>query len=222
MARQPRKITKREQLIDVAVRLFAEQGYSAVRLKEVAEATNNTYSLVYYYFKDKEELFAASMSAAVEKTISHYKSINRSSEDPVARIVEWFQLNVLYATELRFFVRIMIDAPELKTKSVQMARVIDSFYKFEQTILQSSFRVGVAQKIFVCPDPDDLARFTSCHIDGIYMRSLSRADFEVADAFRDLYTYLMKILEYGPSDVPDFGKAGAFEHLLVSAETLHR
>jgi AcrR family transcriptional regulator len=43
-------------LLDAAFRVFAERGYRAVRLEDVAEAVGMTKGAIYYYFDGKEDL----------------------------------------------------------------------------------------------------------------------------------------------------------------------
>lgn len=45
-----------DTLLDAAFRVFAERGYRATRLEEVAEAVGVTKGAIYYYFDGKEDL----------------------------------------------------------------------------------------------------------------------------------------------------------------------
>lgn len=48
----------REEILDKATRLFAEQGYPKTSIRQVVEACGCTKPALYYYFANKEELFA--------------------------------------------------------------------------------------------------------------------------------------------------------------------
>jgi len=50
---------RRNQLIDVALRLFSEKGYEASTIKELAEAGGVAQGLFYHYFPSKEDLLLA-------------------------------------------------------------------------------------------------------------------------------------------------------------------
>jgi len=58
MARTPKMTEdRREQIIDAALRVFAEKGFARATNSEIAcEAGNMTPGLIYYYFKSKEDL----------------------------------------------------------------------------------------------------------------------------------------------------------------------
>jgi TetR/AcrR family transcriptional regulator, fatty acid metabolism regulator protein len=47
---------KRQLLLDAAVRVFAEKGYHAARVGDIAEEAGVAYGLLYHYFRSKEEV----------------------------------------------------------------------------------------------------------------------------------------------------------------------
>jgi AcrR family transcriptional regulator len=55
---------RRSHLVEVAVELFAQNGYSGTDLNDVAEAAGIQRPLLYHYFGGKEPLFVAALEAA--------------------------------------------------------------------------------------------------------------------------------------------------------------
>jgi AcrR family transcriptional regulator len=55
-----------EQTLGVAHALFAERGYAAVKMDEIAAAVGVTKPLLYNYFGNKEQLYIACMERAAE------------------------------------------------------------------------------------------------------------------------------------------------------------
>jgi AcrR family transcriptional regulator len=47
---------KRQLLLDAAVRVFAEKGYHAARVGDIAEEAGVAYGLLYHYFRSKDEV----------------------------------------------------------------------------------------------------------------------------------------------------------------------
>jgi TetR/AcrR family transcriptional regulator, fatty acid metabolism regulator protein len=47
---------KRRQILDAAVRTFAEKGYHSTRVGDIAEEAGVAYGLVYHYFASKEDV----------------------------------------------------------------------------------------------------------------------------------------------------------------------
>ena len=46
---------KRDYILDVAERLFAEQGFEAISIREISKAADINIAMVSYYFGSKEK-----------------------------------------------------------------------------------------------------------------------------------------------------------------------
>jgi TetR/AcrR family fatty acid metabolism transcriptional regulator len=55
-ARADRQADRRRQILAAAVKVFAEKGFHACRVGDVAEEAGVAYGLVYHYFESKEDL----------------------------------------------------------------------------------------------------------------------------------------------------------------------
>lgn len=49
--------SKTKMILDAAIEVFVQLGYHATRLEDIAEAAGFSKTALYYYFKDKEEIF---------------------------------------------------------------------------------------------------------------------------------------------------------------------
>src|SRR6266853_3064959 len=57
MARTPKVIEdRRDQIIDAAMRVFAQKGFTRATNKDIAREAGITPGLIYYYFDSKEDL----------------------------------------------------------------------------------------------------------------------------------------------------------------------
>ena len=77
----------RRALIDNARLLFAERGFSAVSLDEVAQKTRVTKGAVYHHFKGKKELFHAAAQEAHQELAQVVEAVSEEHE-ALAPIVE--------------------------------------------------------------------------------------------------------------------------------------
>lgn len=57
--KQQRRGNTRQRIQDVALELFAEQGYEKTSLREIAERLGVTKAALYYHFKTKEEIIVS-------------------------------------------------------------------------------------------------------------------------------------------------------------------
>ncbi|MFD7698714.1 TetR/AcrR family transcriptional regulator [Streptomyces caelestis] len=72
--RQRRRGNTRQRIQDVALELFAEQGYEKTSLREIAERLDVTKAALYYHFKTKEEIL-----------VGIFEDLSRPLED----LIEW-------------------------------------------------------------------------------------------------------------------------------------
>ncbi|MFD8807845.1 TetR/AcrR family transcriptional regulator [Streptomyces sp. NPDC059597] len=74
--KQQRRGNTRQRIQDVALELFAEQGYEKTSLREIAERLDVTKAALYYHFKTKEEIIV---------------SLFRDLTQPIEDLIEWGQ-----------------------------------------------------------------------------------------------------------------------------------
>ncbi|BCL29827.1 TetR/AcrR family transcriptional regulator [Streptomyces aurantiacus] len=74
MGSRQRRGDTRQRIQDVAVELFAEQGYEKTSLREIAERLDVTKAALYYHFKTKEDIL-----------ISLFDDLTR----PMDELIEW-------------------------------------------------------------------------------------------------------------------------------------
>jgi AcrR family transcriptional regulator len=72
--KQHRRGDTRQRIQDVALELFAEQGYEKTSLREIAERLDVTKAALYYHFKTKEEILV---------------SIFDDLSQPIVELIEW-------------------------------------------------------------------------------------------------------------------------------------
>ncbi len=84
MSQQPRyqrrKQDRPQEITDAALAAFAEKGYAATRVNDVAKRAGISKGLLYLYFKTKEELFKAVVRSFVVPRIDALTQIIESSE----------------------------------------------------------------------------------------------------------------------------------------------
>ena len=72
--KQQRRGNTRQRIQDVALELFAEQGYEKTSLREIAERLDVTKAALYYHFKTKEEII-----------VGIFEDLTK----PIEELIEW-------------------------------------------------------------------------------------------------------------------------------------
>ncbi len=66
---------RREQLIEVATKIFAKWGYNAATTAAIADAAGVTEPILYRHFASKQEMFVAITRAMSLQTLRHWNEL---------------------------------------------------------------------------------------------------------------------------------------------------
>jgi AcrR family transcriptional regulator len=88
-SKQQRRTDTRERILDVSAKLFAEKGYSATGIDEIARNVGITKSVIYYNFKNKkailqtliEEAFAQIQQPEIHEAHKHFHETGEHSRE---------------------------------------------------------------------------------------------------------------------------------------------
>ena len=59
--------TADQLILTAALKEFSSRGFSGARIDEIAEKTNFSKRMIYYYFKDKQDLFVRCLEKEYQK-----------------------------------------------------------------------------------------------------------------------------------------------------------
>lgn len=74
----PTGLDRRQQILDVALDVFAEQGFEAATTKDIAARADVTHGLIYFYFKNKEDLFGAACEYQAEQVAERLAHVEQT------------------------------------------------------------------------------------------------------------------------------------------------
>src|SRR5712664_2984949 len=77
----------RRKLLDAAKRIFAQQGFEAARLEDIAAGAGYTRGAFYANFKSKEDIFFAIFEEWVRERIESFTSAVRHHTDPGEKLL---------------------------------------------------------------------------------------------------------------------------------------
>ncbi|MDF1857157.1 TetR/AcrR family transcriptional regulator [Pseudooceanicola sp.] len=87
-ARAPRapRGSRRDAIADVAMGLFARNGFDRTSIRDIAAAAGLTKPALYYHFQDKEALYEHVLVERMNKLINSVRTAMAASDDPVEKI----------------------------------------------------------------------------------------------------------------------------------------
>jgi AcrR family transcriptional regulator len=184
----------RQDLLDAALTIFSQKGYTATRLEDIARASSVTRGAIYHHFGSKSDLFLALMEEATEvgnSAIDKAVSEGGAFVEVVTRILV-YTFNLV--EDDRRFSEVM--ALQLTTPDVEA--LAQRRYDEAQELVQSIsgfFRVIIEQgELRPGLDPEIAARAFLGYQNGLAMLWLANRE---AFSIKDIAPELAKIFVHG-------------------------
>ncbi|MBC7181436.1 MAG: TetR/AcrR family transcriptional regulator [Roseovarius sp.] len=112
-SKTPRNVVGREGVLNVAARLFREQGYGAVSLRKIAEAAGIKAGSIYYHFGSKDEIVAAVLDAGIQV-------VHESMRQAVSALPEGTGAEAILRTAIGAHLRALLDASDYSSANVRI------------------------------------------------------------------------------------------------------
>jgi AcrR family transcriptional regulator len=143
---RPESRPMRDHILAAAVQLFAEYGYHAAPLRDIARRAGIQAASIYHHYPNKQALLVAIMETSMERLNKRLDYIVREYSDPQRclheAIASHIQLHTSYKDE--FFI---IDT-EIRALEGETRTYILSLRDTYEELLQSILRRGMEQEIF--------------------------------------------------------------------------
>jgi len=82
-----RKAERPEEIVRAALAVFAEKGFAAARLEEIARRAGVSKGAVYLYFETKEDIFRAVVERAIAPNLGAVKAMAAAHPGPLADLL---------------------------------------------------------------------------------------------------------------------------------------
>jgi len=138
MTKSDLNITKADEIVDVAGRLFSQKGYNATSLNEIADNVGLHKTSLFHYFKNKESILMEVMDKSLK---DHMNILNEIVNDPDMSGEEKFRLalekQVLVTCKYKDHINVYLTevrslSPANQKKCVKKRKQYESY--FEQII----------------------------------------------------------------------------------------
>lgn len=173
-----------QKIKEAALRLFAQNGYEATPLSEIAKAVGIKTPSLYAHFKSKEELFLVIFDDVLQAHLNHSAALEsvvagKSVHDKLFTILQdACQTYLLSEEHITFLKRAMLFPPGSLEQELRN-RFAGSETELSR-VLASIFEEGIAAGIIRREKTEDLVSSYLCLLDGSFVQQFyySRSDFE--------------------------------------------
>ena len=177
---------RRRQILDAAVRTFAQKGYHACRVSDIAEQAGVAYGLVYHYFESKEAVLEAIFRDTWGMMLEAIHAVEETETSPREQLRKTAAIVLRTWRDNPDLVRVLVR--EITRSGEQMQREVGEIaLAFEA--LQRIVKRGQEQKVFRTDVSPKLAAWILYGaleeiLTGWVMGTLVGGEAEVAEAER--------------------------------------
>jgi AcrR family transcriptional regulator len=107
-ARAPRQDNRRQQLLDVAARLFRERGYHVTSMRDIAREVGMLPGSIYYHFPSKEEMLLAVYEEGLRHIAERVDAAVAGQSTPWERLEAGCTAHLEALLELSDYTQVMI------------------------------------------------------------------------------------------------------------------
>ncbi|MFA4920232.1 MAG: TetR/AcrR family transcriptional regulator [Thermodesulfovibrionales bacterium] len=165
-------IESKKRILDAAMKVFAEYGYSKANMRMIAKASDISIGGLYLYFKNKEDLYLTMMKSRMGdfagKTMESVKDIN----DPAKAISIFMAMSLNYAKKHKEL--ILVQGREHGFAfGLEMKR---KFFKKQRGLIENIIRQGIQSGVFKKVDVQKTARIIFSVIRGFILSIIVEPD----------------------------------------------
>jgi AcrR family transcriptional regulator len=190
-------IDARSRLLDLAMKEFAERGFDDASLNEILSRAGISKGAYYYYFDDKEDLFATAVEGALDRMLARmplppFDDLTREEFWPAVErsVGQW----ALMYDSSKDLLKATLYVTEARRRSPRFAAILAKAHVLWRTLIEGGQRLGCVRTDI--PN-DHLIRLVEANdlvLDTIFLQEhakLSRAAFQkhirlVLDTFKRL------------------------------------
>jgi AcrR family transcriptional regulator len=149
-ARQRDAERTRKEILEVATREFADQGFAGARVDEIAARMRTTKRMIYYYFGGKEQLYIEVLERSYARIRAVEREVDVDHLDPCAAIRRLAELTFDHHDSHPEFIRLVsienIHHAEHMRKSKQLASLKNPVIELIERILERGHAEGVFRR----------------------------------------------------------------------------
>ncbi|MFZ7126907.1 MAG: TetR/AcrR family transcriptional regulator [Desulfobacterales bacterium] len=163
---------KKQDLIQTAIRLFADQGYDGTTTLQISREAGVTEPLIYYHFKGKEELFTHILSEAFDIYYARLQSLDQETPTEFAKIENLVHLNQLLVEEMPRRLRLILSSCPARIKDPEHIchRKMQNIFEWHYEFLTRCLRRGMETGEFVNVPVEETAGILICLLNGLSRR----------------------------------------------------
>lgn len=138
----------RHNILEVATSEFADKGYSGARVDEIAQRTQTTKRMIYYYFTDKEGLYQAVLERSYSQIRARERELDTEGLSPTDAIRAIASLTFDHHENNPDFIRLVSTENILRGEHIRQSEALSNLGNPAAELLASILTRGQTDGIF--------------------------------------------------------------------------
>lgn len=141
----------RDEIIDVARKIFTRLGYKKTTMEDIAAASKKGKSSIYYYYKSKEEIFEAVVVREAQELKRKLEKVIKAGETPMEQLKNYMMFRVYHVKTVSNFYSVLNENSFEQMKFVE--RIRSKFEDEEYKMVLGILDEGINKGSFVINNP---------------------------------------------------------------------
>lgn len=185
------RTNRKDDILDVAARLFADEGYNSVSMVDIANAVGLSKTALYHYFDRKETILGTIVVSTVQKLSEHVDQAVAKHDDPHDRLIAFMEAQAeFFETHQASFQVLLTRVANLHEPRMRDV-AIEWRANYENTI-RNIVRDGVSAGVFNTLNPSAVVRAIISSVYWMarwYRPNGKQTPREIAREYAQIYLY---------------------------------
>jgi AcrR family transcriptional regulator len=140
-----RRSVNQEDLLGVAADLFADRGYAATTVRDIAEAAGILSGSLYHHIDSKESMIDAILSRFIARSLAAYEAVIAEGKGPTDTFEELVRTSLESMVDSRSAILVYQNEARLLAARPRFAYLVEAQRKFEEiwtTVLAEGVQSG--------------------------------------------------------------------------------
>ena len=180
----------RQQILDTAYDIFSTKGWDATNLQDIADQLGITRGPIYYYFKNKLELY----NAVVEYSVGNYALQSKAcieGSSPFCEMLECLLNTWLRLRQVSNLTNELVSKPELAQQRTIYTNYCDEAYLLLTKRIRQEQEAGILRSHF---PPESLTEWIYVFFNGLLCMVKSPVKSQCKESPEEMIRYFVDIV----------------------------
>jgi AcrR family transcriptional regulator len=185
----------KNSILDVARELFAKFGYKKTTMEDIAQALGKGKSSLYYYFKNKEDIFQAVIDWESEMLFSKLRTIVSAKLPADEKMRKYVEVRMETLRDLENYHKALVD--DTLAGFGFLDHLKDNSAKEEASMIKQILEEGLAVGLFQLKNSQMAAIAISVALKGLEMPLFRSNDSKSIEELKNQLNNILNILFFG-------------------------